>query len=429
MLYYYSGSLRQPFPAYQPEPAIGRTDDRRRVYRSGELCRQRRCTSASALVDFTITQATPTVRVAVTSGTYTGTAFVPRDTVTGERGSGGSSLEGVNLVLSYYSGTYTSLSQLTGLTPLSAARAPSACTPCSPASPAAPTTRRERTRRLCHLAGNTDRERGGRRRQLRRHGVSSDEHRRRGRRLGRVYSRGGGPIVGLLQRDLHQRLASYRRHTAFGRADGVGSYTALASFAGSIDYTSALGGRRFQRRLGRAHAERDRRRRRLQWITVRCDGDCRRNRRLRRAQPRGGQPFIDLLRRDLCEPGRAYRYQPAADGPEPGRPVHRGSRLRGQYRLFERTDWPTSRSARPCRKSRGVRLRRSSTAHRWDQPSSTPQPTSRERSPIPRPRVLMWTPELAGRSQRRSRPTIRSTMPRLHGTPRSPSCRPRRPLR
>ena len=77
--------------------------------------------STTQLVDYTILQATPTVAVADAGGTYTGTAFAATASVKGISGSPGSSLEGISLVLSYYGGTYTDPSQLTGLTPLSGA--------------------------------------------------------------------------------------------------------------------------------------------------------------------------------------------------------------------------------------------------------------------------------------------------------------------
>ena len=62
------------------------------------------------------TDITPTVNVADASGTYTGAAFTATATVTGVSGSAGSSLEGVGLTVTYYNGTYTSVSQLSGLT-------------------------------------------------------------------------------------------------------------------------------------------------------------------------------------------------------------------------------------------------------------------------------------------------------------------------
>ena len=68
---------------------------------------------------FTIAQATPTVRVTDAGGTYSGSPFGAAATVTGVSGPGGPSLEGVTSSLSYYSGTYGSVSQLSGLTALS----------------------------------------------------------------------------------------------------------------------------------------------------------------------------------------------------------------------------------------------------------------------------------------------------------------------
>ena len=68
---------------------------------------------------FTIAQATPTVRVTDAGGTYSGSPFGAAATVTGVSGPGGVSLEGVTPSLSYYSGTYASVSQLSGLTALS----------------------------------------------------------------------------------------------------------------------------------------------------------------------------------------------------------------------------------------------------------------------------------------------------------------------
>ena len=54
-------------------------------------------------------------------GTYSNTAFPATASVAGISGSGSSSLEGVSLSVTYYSGTYTDVSELTDLTPLSGA--------------------------------------------------------------------------------------------------------------------------------------------------------------------------------------------------------------------------------------------------------------------------------------------------------------------
>ena len=72
--------------------------------------------AATAMADFSITQATPTLAVADASGAYSGTAFVASATVTGVSGNAGATLEGVSPSLSYYAGTYSNVSQLTGLT-------------------------------------------------------------------------------------------------------------------------------------------------------------------------------------------------------------------------------------------------------------------------------------------------------------------------
>ena len=75
--------------------------------------------AATALTDFDIAQATPTVAVSDAGGAYSGTAFVASATVTGVSGLAGATLEGVAPSLSYYAGTYSSVSQLTGLTAMS----------------------------------------------------------------------------------------------------------------------------------------------------------------------------------------------------------------------------------------------------------------------------------------------------------------------
>ena len=76
--------------------------------------------STAQLEPFTIAKATPTVTVADAGGTYSGTTFAATDSVKGLSGSAGSTLENTALVVDYYSGTYSTASQLTGLAPLSA---------------------------------------------------------------------------------------------------------------------------------------------------------------------------------------------------------------------------------------------------------------------------------------------------------------------
>jgi hypothetical protein len=67
---------------------------------------------------FTIAQATPTVSVTANGGSYNGSAFAASATV-----NGNSSLEGVRPTLTYYQGTYPSVAQLNGLTALPGAPA------------------------------------------------------------------------------------------------------------------------------------------------------------------------------------------------------------------------------------------------------------------------------------------------------------------
>jgi hypothetical protein len=81
-------------------------------------------TTATTTVTVNVAQATPTVNVTDAGGYYTGSAFAATATITGISGTPGSTLEGHGLTLTYYSGTYTSVSQLTGLT--GSATAPSA---------------------------------------------------------------------------------------------------------------------------------------------------------------------------------------------------------------------------------------------------------------------------------------------------------------
>ena len=77
--------------------------------------------AATAMANFSIAWATPTVSVNAPGGAYSGTAFVASATVAGASGPAGTSLEGVSPSLSYYAGTYSSASQLTGLTALNGA--------------------------------------------------------------------------------------------------------------------------------------------------------------------------------------------------------------------------------------------------------------------------------------------------------------------
>ena len=78
-------------------------------------------TSGTALVDYTIAQATPALGITDANGTYDLSAFPATVTAAGVDHTPGASLEGIRPSLAYYSGSYTSPSQLTGVTPLSAA--------------------------------------------------------------------------------------------------------------------------------------------------------------------------------------------------------------------------------------------------------------------------------------------------------------------
>ena len=105
--------------------------------------------TASSLFNFAVARAVPMVAVADAGGTYGGSAFPATATVAGvvagTDSTPSASLEGASPSLTYYSGTYTSASQLTGLSPSAARRATPARTRPSPPSPAAPTTRRPRS--------------------------------------------------------------------------------------------------------------------------------------------------------------------------------------------------------------------------------------------------------------------------------------------
>ena len=60
-------------------------------------------------------KAMPTVTVSDASGNYTGNPFTATATVAGINGVAGNTLEGYGLSVTYYTGTYTNVSQLTGM--------------------------------------------------------------------------------------------------------------------------------------------------------------------------------------------------------------------------------------------------------------------------------------------------------------------------
>ena len=137
--------------------------------------------AASALANFTIAQATPSVSVTDSGGTTTARPSPRRPRSPGSAATP-SSLEGVTPSLAYYSGTYTSTAQLTGLTPRPPRRAWPAPTRSWPASPAAPTTPGLGTGQLHHRPGHAHRERHRPRRHLQRLGFPRHGHGHRGRR-------------------------------------------------------------------------------------------------------------------------------------------------------------------------------------------------------------------------------------------------------
>ena len=70
--------------------------------------------SASASTTFNITKATPTVQVTDNGGTYTGNPYSATGTITGVSGTPGSTLETVGLTFTYYSGSTASGTPLAG---------------------------------------------------------------------------------------------------------------------------------------------------------------------------------------------------------------------------------------------------------------------------------------------------------------------------
>ena len=73
------------------------------------------------MANFAIVPAIPAVIVSDAGGPYSGTAFVASASVTGLSGSPGANLEGVAPTLTYYSGTYSLGSDLSGVNPLAGA--------------------------------------------------------------------------------------------------------------------------------------------------------------------------------------------------------------------------------------------------------------------------------------------------------------------
>ena len=114
-LTYYAGSTTTGAPLSGPPTGAGTYTVVAGVVQSSDY------SAAAATATFVIAPATPTVSVADAGGTYNGAPFAATATVAGVSNTPGSSLENVSPSLAYYSGTYTTASQLTGLTPLNGA--------------------------------------------------------------------------------------------------------------------------------------------------------------------------------------------------------------------------------------------------------------------------------------------------------------------
>jgi hypothetical protein len=75
-------------------------------------------TMATGATTIDVTRATPTIVLTAPGGTFDGSPFSAAVTIAGVGGTPGSSLEGVSPSLNFYSGTYSSPTQLAGLTPM-----------------------------------------------------------------------------------------------------------------------------------------------------------------------------------------------------------------------------------------------------------------------------------------------------------------------
>ena len=197
--------------------------------------------SATALANFTITQAIPTVSVTDAGGTYSGTAFAATDSVTGVSGSAVASLEGVTC-------RWLTTAGPTRASPSSPAsrRCPLAARPGRPLHGPGQLRRQHRLHerhgagQLHHCSGDTDGER------VRRGGiyngtpfVATDCRRRDRRLLPAPASRGSARHWPTTAGPTPARR-SLPGLTPLSLAPcQAGPYTVVASFAGSTDYSSA----------------------------------------------------------------------------------------------------------------------------------------------------------------------------------------------
>jgi parallel beta-helix repeat protein len=124
-LSYYSGTYTSVAQLSGVTPLAGAPSHVGQYTALGSFAGSADYTTATALASLAIAQATPTVGVKDSGGTFNGTAFAATDTVagvvTGVDSTPGSQLEGITPSLSYYAGTFAKLAQLSGLTPLAGA--------------------------------------------------------------------------------------------------------------------------------------------------------------------------------------------------------------------------------------------------------------------------------------------------------------------
>jgi hypothetical protein len=188
-------------------------------------------TAANASVNFTIGQARPTVSVSDAGGTYSGSAFPASASVAGVNGVPASSLEGVGLTLAYYAGntllpgapasagTYTVVASFAGSADYTAASASTNFT----IGTATPTVN-------VSDAGGT---------------YNGSQY----PATATVTGVKGGPASSLEGASLV--LTYFAGNTTLpGAPTGAGSYTVVASFAGSPDYAAASASTTFS--IGRA---------------------------------------------------------------------------------------------------------------------------------------------------------------------------------
>ena len=198
--------------------------------------------SAIGTTTLNVGKATPSVDVSDSRGTYDNSPFPATDTITGISGTAGTSLENITPSLAYYSGTYTSTASSTASPRDRPRRVPPGPTRSWRPSLAAPTTHPPRawpispSPRPRPAAAVTDP--GG---PYRRHGPSTATA---------TVAGIGGTAVSKLE-GVTPSLAYYSGTYTSTRVNGLtssstapsaaGSYTVLATFAGSTDYASASG--------------------------------------------------------------------------------------------------------------------------------------------------------------------------------------------